>query len=75
VEPALDDLARAERASPEHPGVFLTRARACTMLGRRDDAIAALTRAKELAPNSPEAEALVKALPADEREEHFGGAE
>jgi tetratricopeptide (TPR) repeat protein len=73
---ALEDLERAEKASPLKSSVFVVRAKAMVSLGRRREAIEALTRARTLDPENEEANALIPSLP-DEApsEEPFGGGQ
>lgn len=74
VEPALNDLDRAERANPRRASVHVARAKALVMLGRRGEAEAAIRAARKLDPNDEEANAMIAELPAtDTSTESFGG--
>lgn len=53
IDPALDDLLRAERAAPERASVRITRAEAYLMRGQTERARAELETAAKLDPRAP----------------------
>ncbi len=80
VDAALEDLERADRASPDRPGVLVARAQALMAKGRGSEALQALTRARRLDPRNAKIQALLGALPTDtssasppQDERRFGG--
>ncbi|MES2659184.1 MAG: tetratricopeptide repeat protein [Verrucomicrobiota bacterium] len=59
---AIDDLRRGESADPSDASIPYARATIHARLGRKDEAIAAATRALQLRPQFPEAAQLLQAL-------------
>lgn len=79
VEPALADLARAEKAAPDRPPVLVTKARALIAKGDREAALEALYRAKKLDPEVAGADEVFQLVPKPPAaaepspDEQFGG--
>lgn len=78
VDPALADLARAEKAAPGRPGVLVVKARALLARGDREDALKALYRAKKIDPGFAEADEVFRLVPPAKTattapEDAFGG--
>ncbi len=70
---AIQDLDRAQKASPWRATVYAARARAHAMLGHRNSAEHDIEKAKEIDPTLAEGDALAFELPAPDPEPGFGG--
>lgn len=70
LDPALSDLDRAQRISPQRAAPWVLRARVYMARGQRAEALKAILQARSLDPNNPDATALMAQLPS---EAPFGG--
>jgi tetratricopeptide (TPR) repeat protein len=73
IDPALEDLTRARKASPLRSSLYVAEARAFGMRGQRKEAVEALEQAKALDPKNQEADELAASLPGED-DEPFGGS-